>query len=258
MNLKDIKKIVIPEGEVKKIEANGVVIWQLDEQVVLQSITLSGQTTSLNRGSAFSFGGTVTAHYSNGSTANVTASTTFSGYNMSTAGTYTVTAHYTEDGITVTATYSLTVNKVWTQLWSGTKTISWTLSNDTPSNVTVYSNSSLPSTCDIRITFTLSNKQGSATNGYLKTWQTSRTATSNWTSTKPTSPLRGSSFKPATTYYILGVGSTNSNSFTPGKQLWLEWNSSSKAFILKAAWPSSNYSSSGTISIKVTKIERYY
>lgn len=82
-----------------------------DDIPVLESITLSGQTTSLNRGASFSFGGTVTAHYSNSTTANVTSQTTFSGYNMSTAGTYTVTASYTENGITKTATYSLTVNK---------------------------------------------------------------------------------------------------------------------------------------------------
>lgn len=83
---------------------------------VLTKITLSGQTTSLNRGASFSFGGTVTATYNDGSTANVTSSTTFSGYNMSTAGTYTVTASYTYRSVTKTATYSLTVNKAWTQI----------------------------------------------------------------------------------------------------------------------------------------------
>lgn len=88
---------------------------------VLSSIALSGQTTSLNRGATFSFGGTVTATYNDGSTANVTSSTTFSGYNMSKSGTYTVTASYTYRSVTKTATYTLTVNKVWTQIWSGSK-----------------------------------------------------------------------------------------------------------------------------------------
>lgn len=226
---------------------------------VLTSITLSGQTTSLNRGAAFSFGGTVTAHYNDNSTANVTSSSTFSGYNMSKAGTYTVTVSYTYRSVTKTATYNLTVNKAWTQLWSGTKQISWDLTNDNPpSNVTVYSNSSLPNTSDIRITFTMSNKSGSGTNGYLKNWQTSITSTNNWGSTKPTSPLRGSSFNPTKTYYILGVGGTKSNTFIPGQQLWLEWNSNSKAFIIKGMLVGSNTPYSGTISIKVTKIERYY
>ena len=40
---------------------------------------------------------------------------------MSVSGTYTVTASYTEDSTTVTATYSITVNKKWTQIWSGSK-----------------------------------------------------------------------------------------------------------------------------------------
>lgn len=259
MNLKDIKKIVIPEGEVKKIEANGVVIWELEEEVVLQSITLSGQTTSLNRGSAFSFGGTVTAHYSNGSTANVTSSTTFSGYNMNTAGTYTVTARYTEDGITKTATYSLTVNKAWTQLWSGTKTISWKGSNSAPSDVTVYSNSSLPNTSDIRITFTMSNAAGSATSGkYLKNYQTARNNKSYYTTTKPTSPARASAFNPNTQYYCLGVCNYTGSSYG-GQQLFLIWGGSSKKqFYLHAVSATSEYVSSSTITLTITKIERYY
>lgn len=90
---------------------------------VLDSITLSGQTTTLNRGNTFSFGGTVTAHYDDGSTAVVTSSTTFSGYNMAKSGSYTVTASYAESGVTKTATYKLTVNKAWSKVWSGTKKI---------------------------------------------------------------------------------------------------------------------------------------
>ena len=102
----------------QKVKVSGVAKVYVGTQIVYQnapvltSITLSGQTTSLNRGAAFSFGGTVTAHYDNGSTADVTSSTTFSGYNMSTAETYTVTASYTEGGVTKTATYTLIVNPV--------------------------------------------------------------------------------------------------------------------------------------------------
>lgn len=115
---------------------------------ILTSITLSGQTTSLNRGASFSFGGTVTATYSNGTTADVTSDTTFSGYNMSTAGTYTVTASYTEDGITATATYSLTVNKIWSTLWSGTKTSG----TSTQSNMDITTLSNLSGTVTLRVT----------------------------------------------------------------------------------------------------------
>lgn len=90
---------------------------------VLDHITLSGQITSLNRGASFSFGGTVTAHYTDGSTSNVTSQTTFSGYNMAKAGNYTVTASYTENAINKTATYTLTINKAWSTVWSGSRKI---------------------------------------------------------------------------------------------------------------------------------------
>ncbi len=92
---------------IAKVYVGNTLVYQ--NAPVLTSITLSGQTTSLNRGSAFSFGGTVTAHYDNGTTADVTANTTFSGYNMSSTGQYTVTASYTENNITQTATYTLKV-----------------------------------------------------------------------------------------------------------------------------------------------------
>ncbi len=77
----------------------------------LSSIAVSGQTTTFNVGDTFSFGGTVTATYSDNSTADVTSSTTFSGYNMSIAGTQEVTASYTEGSITETAKYNITVNQ---------------------------------------------------------------------------------------------------------------------------------------------------
>lgn len=75
----------------------------------LSSISLSGQTTQFYVGDAFSFGGTVTALYSDNTEANVTASSTFSGYNLSTAGEQTVTASYTYEGVTKTAKYQITV-----------------------------------------------------------------------------------------------------------------------------------------------------
>lgn len=76
----------------------------------LSSISVSGQTTTFTVGDTFSFGGTVTAHFSDSSTANVTSSATFSGYNMNTAGNQTVTVSYTYSGTTKTTTYSITVN----------------------------------------------------------------------------------------------------------------------------------------------------
>lgn len=76
----------------------------------LSSISISGQTTSFSVDDTFSFGGTVTAHFSDSSTSDVTASATFSGYDMSVAGNYTVTVSYTYSGTTKTTTYSITVN----------------------------------------------------------------------------------------------------------------------------------------------------
>lgn len=78
--------------------------------VALSSISLSGATTEFNVDSEFSFGGTVTAHYSDSSTADVTAYATFSGYNMSTEGEQTVTVSYTEGGVTKTAQYTVEVS----------------------------------------------------------------------------------------------------------------------------------------------------
>ena len=79
------------------------------EVVTLSSISISGQTEEFNVGDSFEFGGTVTAHYSDYSTADVTSDATFTGYDMSTAGEYTVTASYTEGGITETASYEIEV-----------------------------------------------------------------------------------------------------------------------------------------------------
>ena len=76
----------------------------------LESITLSGtQQTEFEVGDTFSYEGlVVTAHYSDTTEAVVTGYTV-SGYDMATAGTQTVTVSYTEDGITKTANYSITV-----------------------------------------------------------------------------------------------------------------------------------------------------
>ena len=54
----------------------------------------------------------VTATYDNGSTANVTASATFSGYDKTATGTQTVTVSYTENEVTATASYTVTVSEM--------------------------------------------------------------------------------------------------------------------------------------------------
>lgn len=75
----------------------------------LSSIAVSGQQTSFNVGDNFVFGGTVTATYSDNSTKDVTSSASFSGYEMTKAGTYEVTVTYSEGNVTKTATYQITV-----------------------------------------------------------------------------------------------------------------------------------------------------
>ena len=79
---------------------------------VLSSIALSGEyPTTFHVGDAFSHEGMiVTATYESGKTADVTASATFTGYDMATAGEQTVTVSYTEGEVTKTATYTITVN----------------------------------------------------------------------------------------------------------------------------------------------------
>lgn len=74
--------------------------------VTLESISVNGYTTSFTVGDTFSFGGTVTAHYNNGSTSNVTNSATFTGYDMNSSGAQTVTVSYSGQ----TTTYGITVS----------------------------------------------------------------------------------------------------------------------------------------------------
>lgn len=76
----------------------------------LESISLSGQKTEYNVGDTYALDGTVTAHYSDGSTKNVTSSAEVpTPPDMTTAGTKTVTVSYTE-GVTKSATYDITVS----------------------------------------------------------------------------------------------------------------------------------------------------
>lgn len=92
------------------------------EAVTLKAIAVSGQKTAYNVGDAF-VKPTVTATYSDESTKTVTDAAVFNGYNLSAAGTQTVTVQYTEEGVTVSTTYSITVSQAST-------TKSWKLVKD--------------------------------------------------------------------------------------------------------------------------------
>ena len=80
------------------------------DPLALTSISVSGQKTSFKVGDSFTFGGVVTAHYNDDSTADVTASSFFSGYDLSSAGEQTVTVSYTESAVIKTTTYGITVS----------------------------------------------------------------------------------------------------------------------------------------------------
>ncbi len=75
---------------------------------VLTGIAVNGQTTSFLTGDTFAFDGTCTATYEDGSTKGVTP-TSVSSPDMSSAGDKTVTVSYTENGVTKTAQYTITV-----------------------------------------------------------------------------------------------------------------------------------------------------
>ena len=75
----------------------------------MESIAVSNPKTSYKVGDQF-VKPTVTATYSDQSTKDVTSSATFSGYDLTKAGTYTVTVTYAEGGVTKTTSYSITVS----------------------------------------------------------------------------------------------------------------------------------------------------
>ncbi len=85
------------------------------EPKALSSISVSGQKTIFTEGDDFSFGGVVTATYNDDTTADVTSSSTFSGYNMNSTGEQTVTVSYTESGVNKTTDYTITVNSANTE-----------------------------------------------------------------------------------------------------------------------------------------------
>ena len=74
----------------------------------LSSITVTNAKTSYVVNDTF-VKPTVTANYSDSSTANVSNYASYTGYDLSVAGNYTVTVSYQEGGVTKSATYGITV-----------------------------------------------------------------------------------------------------------------------------------------------------
>lgn len=254
IDMTTVKQIMHNNKEVAKIEdLGGNILWQKVSAKVLQSITLAGYTTTFTRGNAFSYGGTVTANYSDGTTANVTSSTTFSGYNMSVSGTYTVTASYTEDSTTVTATYSITVNKKWTQIWSGSKQSyarvyygSWT--NYTAGGVITTINTGsygTASSVQARVTFSMSAK-GNGSTSFTPSNKTSP-VTFTGIGSAHNSFLKAEGKASNTAYYARAYCNYTVSGSTGTFQLYVSRNGTSTA---------NNQEYYGKVT--VTKIELYY
>lgn len=229
-----------PLVRVKQIKnANNVVLWTAAPE--LTSITLAGYNTSLNINSNFLYGGTVTANYSDGSTADVTLDTTFSGYDMSTAGTQTVTASYTEHGITKTATYQLTiVAENWVTLWEGTQTITRSSSGQSGSTSEfAQSQANTGSTPTLRITFEMTDITPSTDVYYV--------VNGTNTNTKPNSPI-SATFSNITPLAVRG------GQYEVRMYMFNRSSSNNVYFMLYSAAYSSGATTSVTLTIK--KIEQ--
>lgn len=98
------------EGEVTKTTTYDITV---NARPALTSIALSGTyTTIFEQGSTFNHDGVVvTATYADNSTKDVTADATFSTPDMTTLGTQPVTVSYTENEITKSTSYDITVNE---------------------------------------------------------------------------------------------------------------------------------------------------
>lgn len=252
IDFSQVKAISIPEGNVISISSGGVVIWSAGPQ--LTSITLSGYNTSLSINTTFIYGGTVTANYSDGSTANVTLDTTFSGYNMATAGSQTVTASYTENGITKTATYTLTIVSVaWHTIWEGTKTI-----KNASGTITGASNNFASTATGTgyrpQLRFTFSGMTSGSSIGYFNNGSTS--------SSRPSSPMTINQVVDTDNAELLGVYKyTWVGDTVRGVRAFLKETRDSTNNNLKFSLAGTNYTGgdgSQTAQFTLTKIEQYY
>ena len=95
-----------------QVRATEIVV-TVGQAAALSSIELSGDyPITFHVGDAFSHEGiVVTANYEDQTTKDVTASAEFTGYDMATEGAQTVTVSYTENEVTKTTSYTITINE---------------------------------------------------------------------------------------------------------------------------------------------------
>lgn len=100
-----IVTVTKPSSAKKALYVKSVVVTYTTKN--LSSITASGYKTTFYEKDAFEFDGTVTAHYDDSTTGDVTEDATFTGYDMSSTGNQTVTVSYGGK----TTSYDITVNE---------------------------------------------------------------------------------------------------------------------------------------------------
>ena len=254
LDFSQVVGITIPQGGVKRITINGTTVWEEPVAKTLVSISLNPSSgSSAPTTSTWTYTGTVTATYSDGTTANVTSGTTYTQPDRLVYGQQSITFSYTEDGVTKTAVYTMSVSHGWVTLESGSHGRSWTMSDSAPSNSTVLDMEN-PKAGQYRFTFTMSDKVG--TNGKYYN-------NGSETTTKPTSPITItiSDFS-STRDSLLGVGGAGVFG-TNQKTLKLRWYKSSilgiqkHEFQIYATAPSSGGATSGTISLFTSMVEYY-
>ena len=152
----------------------------------LSSISVSGQQTEFTQGDDFNFGGTVTAHYTDSSTVDVTSSADFSGYNLNEPGEQTVTVSYggkttsytvtvastsSEDTESGSATASKGVLSGWTMsgtgTYSGNDYIKFDTTGDLVYKLDIFSDDVSQYMTDLKVTVTGKiNGTATSTNSY--------------------------------------------------------------------------------------------
>lgn len=166
---------VVVLGNLKKYtDKQGVVKYELDmsnylisingETQIYRGLAVSGQKTAFTVGDAFEFGGKALQVWRGKADVDVTASATFSGYDMSTEGKQTVTVTVGEESVTyeinvraagaeTPKTYTLQFGKEfsdakvngYTSTWEATRDgFTWTMVNWNNNNAYVGTNSNKP------------------------------------------------------------------------------------------------------------------
>ena len=220
----------------------------------LKSIAVSGMTQSYYVGDKFSFDGTCTATYDDNSTKTVKP-TSISSPDMTTAGNKTVTVSYTENSVTKTTTYTITVSPIPTLssiAISGTLSKTAYYSGDIfdPTGLTVTATYSDASTIDV-------TSDVDWTPSPLETGITSVTATYQG----KTATYNGITVSPLTLSSIILSGQTTTyevnDEFSFDGSVLATYTNGSKRQVEPTAVDSSNVNMSqvGTYSVRVSYTE---